>query len=532
MTSATDSDIESAKSQDGFDQAAFEPGIAKYVCGLLVLWTIVVVASLAWSVHQQEQETLGTARAHAATAFEKDLSYRSWIAKHGGVYVWVNEETQSSVYLEKVSERDIDTPKGSLTLRNPAMVSRQVYDMERQRTGVHSHITSENPLRPENKADSWETEALHAFGRGAKEVTSIDHFDGKPHMRLMRPLLTEEGCLKCHETQGYKVGDVQGGIAVSVPMEPLYALARNHNRAVAVGHGLLWLVGAIGIVMAGRSLNTNVRERHYSERQLRDSETERQALAERNARLEAEYALRSTRVKLRLAARIQRTLLPKTEPTLPGFDIGAILRPSEETSGDFYDFLSLPDGSLGIVVGDVSGHGIDSAMIMAATSVHLRGLVASSSDLTAVLARLNRFLLEETPDGFFVTLFFAQIDPQDRSLSYASAGQLGYLLDSTGAGKRLDSTGTILGCLPDLTIPTEPPVTLQPGQTLLIPTDGFLEAASPDGDLFGEARILELIRTNDRLPSGETLELLYQAARRFSQDAPQRDDMTAVMLKA
>ena len=532
MTTPIDLDTDSARSQIPVDRPSFEPGLVKYVCALLVVWSIVISASFAWSVHQQERETYETARVQAATAFEKDLCYRRWVAKHGGVYVRVNEETQPSPHLAEHSERDIDTTAGKLTLRNPAMVCREVYDLERQYTGARSHITSLNPLRPENAADSWETNALHAFRHGAKEVASIDHLDGKPYMRLMRPLITEGSCLKCHEDQGYKVGDVRGGIAVGVPMEPLIFVGRNHNRAVALGHGLLWLIGAFGIVFAGKNLDKNVRKRHDSEQRLRESETERQVLAEHNARLEAESALRSTQVKLRLAAEIQQRLLPKTEPILPGFDIGAILYPSEETSGDFYDFLALPDGSLGIVVADVSGHGIDSAMIMAATSVHLRWLVASSSDIGEVLARLNEFLVEWTPDGCFVTLFFARVDPRDRSFTYASAGHRGYLLDPTGAVKRLDGTCTVLGWQPDLTVPTEPPVEFRPGQTLLIPTDGILEAASPGGDLFGEARALELVRSNGTLSSRETAEKLYRSARRFAQDAPQRDDMTAVILTA
>ena len=110
---------------------------------------------------------------------------------------------------------------------NPSYALRQVYELEAATVSARSHITSLRPIRPQNAADPWEAEALRSFGRGQAETSSIEPLGGQPHMRLMRPLVTEKSCLRCHEEQGYRIGDIRGGISVSVPMAPLQAIARN-----------------------------------------------------------------------------------------------------------------------------------------------------------------------------------------------------------------------------------------------------------------------------------------------------------------
>ncbi len=223
-------------------------GLRGYLVGLLVVWTVFVGTVLLWSLLHQGYETLKTARHQARAAFEKDLVYRRWVASHGGVYVPASEQTPPNPYLSHVEERDITTPSGRhLTLMNPAYMTRQVHELGAEQYGLRGHITSLNPIRPENAADLWEKETLESFGQGVTEVSSVEQTDGQSYMRLMRPLVTEEGCLKCHAGQGYKLGDIRGGISVSVPMEPLRAIGRNHTVALTLGYVLLWLLGLSGI---------------------------------------------------------------------------------------------------------------------------------------------------------------------------------------------------------------------------------------------------------------------------------------------
>jgi signal transduction histidine kinase len=153
---------------------------------------------------------------------------------------------------------------------NPSYMTRQIHEMETEQCGLRGHITSLNPIRPANAADTWEIKALQAFEQGVAEVSSVEKFDNKAYMRLMSPMVTEQSCLKCHAEQGYKVGDLRGGISVSVPMAPLQAVARGHMTALVLGHGLIWLLGLGGISVGGLHLKRRIREADGAEEQIRE----------------------------------------------------------------------------------------------------------------------------------------------------------------------------------------------------------------------------------------------------------------------
>jgi len=173
-----------------------------YLSGIVALWSILIGLSLAWNLRTLKSGILEAARIEARTAFDKDIVYRRWNADYGGIYAPVTEATQPNPYLD-VLERDITTPLGKkLTLINPAYMTRQVHELALEAYGVRGHITSLNPIRPANAPDPWETRALKAFQTGLKEVSSVEEAEGNDYMRLMRPLLTEKGCLKCHAAQG------------------------------------------------------------------------------------------------------------------------------------------------------------------------------------------------------------------------------------------------------------------------------------------------------------------------------------------
>ncbi|MHC4396397.1 MAG: PAS domain-containing protein [Planctomycetota bacterium] len=245
--------------------------LRNYFWALLALWTTLVGLVLLWSLAHQRIETEEAARIQGRAAFEKDLVYRRWVASHGGVYVPVTEQTSPNLYLSGIEERDIITPSGRvLTLINPAYMTRQVHEIGAEQYGLRGHITSLKPIRPANAADEWETKALRAFERGAEEVSSIEKLDNEDYMRLMCPMITEQACLRCHAEQGYKVGDLRGGISVSVPMAPLRAIASGQLTMLALGHGVLWLLGVSGISIGGRHLRQRIREREQVEEQIRE----------------------------------------------------------------------------------------------------------------------------------------------------------------------------------------------------------------------------------------------------------------------
>jgi signal transduction histidine kinase len=245
---------------------------------------VIVAASLVWSIVRIKKETREGAHIQAHISYIKDIQYRRWNARHGGVYVPVTEETPSNPYLSDIAERDISTPSGKLlTLINPAYMTRQVHEMTEEDYGLKGHITSLNPLRPENAPDAWEAEALLTLGQGKDEISSIQKIGGEYYFRLMHSFTTEKACLKCHSGQGYREGDIRGGISVSIPMEPLMAMERRHILTSGAVHGLLWIVGLVGISFSRRRIQQIEQARKHAEEELRNTADE---LARSNADLQ------------------------------------------------------------------------------------------------------------------------------------------------------------------------------------------------------------------------------------------------------
>lgn len=218
-----------------------------YILILAIIWTLLLLASLTWSLYGSNRSAIMTARIEARASFNKDLLYRRWASIHGGVYVPVTVHTPSNPFL-KVPNRDVITTDGqSLTLINPAYMTRQVYELAETLNGTYGHITSLNPIRPGNSADEWETQALQAFEQGVPVVSSVETVDGVEVLRYMEGMVTDDSCLKCHADQGYELGDIRGGISVSVPIQPYRNAERPVQRRLILGHSLLWLAGLTGI---------------------------------------------------------------------------------------------------------------------------------------------------------------------------------------------------------------------------------------------------------------------------------------------
>jgi len=275
--------------------------------GIAVVWTVVLGASLWISMRHIDHGTLETAKSHAVAAFEKDVLYRRWVAGLGGVYALQTDTTPPNPHL-KVPERDITTPSGKkLTLINPAYMTRLVHEVTKETTGIQGHITSLNPIRPENWADEWETQALKKFEEGAKDTAELQMFNGALHMRYMAPLVTEEGCLKCHQYQGFEIGSIRGGISISVPMKPLWAIAYPHKMSMAGGLCLIWLIGLLAIGFGGRLLSARVRDREITNAELKKKNT---ALADAKAESEllAEQALAASKAKSQFLANMSHEI--------------------------------------------------------------------------------------------------------------------------------------------------------------------------------------------------------------------------------
>lgn len=250
-------------------------------------------------------------------------------------------------------------------------------------------------------------------------------------------------------------------------------------------------------------------------------------------RKRAEKELRENKEQFRVAREIQQRLFPKGAPDVPGFDIAGASYPAEATGGDYFDYLPMINSRLGIVAGDVTGHGVGPSLLMAETRAYLRVLAHRREDVGEILTRTNKVLAEDVGAERFVTLFFARLDPVARALVYASAGHPpGYILDAAGNVKtKLPRTGAALGIQPETQYHSSPEYLLNSGDLLLLLTDGLEECLSADDTLFGIDRVLEVVRGNRHQPARYIVETLYAAVRQFARNAPQLDDVTAVVVK-
>ncbi len=254
-------------------------GVRTSFRGPYLAWSLVIAIFCGWDVYQNYHTEYVNAVAVAMNSYHKDIIYRRWVAMRGGVYAAVSEDTPPNPELAHVPERDITTPAGrKLTLVNPAYMTRQVHELDFATYGIRGHITSLKPLRKENAADAWERTALQLFERGSKEYYSLETIAGEPFLRYMHPLVTEGGCLKCHAHQGYKLGDVRGGLSVSVLWTPYLERFKARLPITVTGHCGVWLLGMIGITLfrtrQNRSLSRQeslVADLQLKEKKLGDS---------------------------------------------------------------------------------------------------------------------------------------------------------------------------------------------------------------------------------------------------------------------
>lgn len=236
---------------------------------VLLIWTAAIAAFASISYLITRDTVTHLAFTKARETFNKDQAFRLWATMHGGVYVPITATTPSNPYLSHLPERDIGTPTGRpLTLMNPAYMVRQLNEYYAELFGTHSHITSLNPLRPENLADSWESKALRQFEQGVQEVSEMVDELGIPYLRLMRPMVTEQGCLKCHAHQGYKVGDIRGGVSVKVPLQEFIDLHARQTELAVVGVPLLWAFGIIVILLYARAIRRAQKRRESDARRI------------------------------------------------------------------------------------------------------------------------------------------------------------------------------------------------------------------------------------------------------------------------
>jgi serine phosphatase RsbU (regulator of sigma subunit) len=263
-------------------------------------------------------------------------------------------------------------------------------------------------------------------------------------------------------------------------------------------------------------------------REIERQEHERK-LSEAKQRWESERH----RIAVAVAHQIQQKLFPAESPACPGFDIYGASHPAEATGGDYFDFIPMLSSRIGIVIGDVSGHGLGPSLLMAATRAYLRALALTYSGVADILSLTNCALAADTAHNHFVTLILARLDPQTRSFVYSNAGHPpAYILDSEGRVKTsLESSTIPLGIEPDMEFPADCEIVLEPGELVLLLTDGIVESSAPNGNLFGMERALDVVRAKQNQSAREIVQSLAHEVRQFIQFQPCADDITAIVIK-
>jgi len=288
---------------------------------------------------------------------------------------------------------------------------------------------------------------------------------------------------------------------------------------------------SVGLIAKGEPLGTlhiYTSEPHTftaEEIRLFHSVANQAALTVHNAQLVEEVAhSRQQQRELEVAAGVQNRLLPAHAPTLEGYDCHGVTIPSLAVGGDFHDWIELPRGNWGVAVGDVAGKGVPGAILMASVRAALR------AQAEHVMRRVNLGLTRDTEPTEFATLFYGVLDSGARRFTYSSAGHEPALLVRDGAIRTLDVGGPLLGVTEDVDYEEEV-VALEPGDLLVVYSDGACDAANYDGDRFGRDRLLDAIRRHAHYGAERAVDEIRMDIRRFTGLAPQADDLTLVAVK-
>ena len=237
------------------------------------------------------------------------------------------------------------------------------------------------------------------------------------------------------------------------------------------------------------------------------------------------------REELKHAAEIQTNLLPKKFPSIKNYDVHAVNIPAKEVGGDYYDFINIKENKIAFCLGDVTGKGLPASLLMANVQATIRSQILFDFPCNEAMNRANILLYQSTDSTKFVTLFTCVLNTDSDELTYVNAGHNDPLLISKdGQLKKLNEGGLLLGCMPGVNY-TESVFSLNPGDLLVIYTDGITEAMNALQEEFGEDRLLALLKANQNLTCKEITDIVFTAVKKHMQTEPQFDDMTMLLVK-
>lgn len=251
-----------------------------------------------------------------------------------------------------------------------------------------------------------------------------------------------------------------------------------------------------------------------------------------HARLnEVEVLERAMSKELEQAAHIQKGLLPSSSPKMEGVDIAGRTLACRTVGGDYYDYLTFPDGRIGVLVGDVAGKGMPASLLMSSLQARVKVLFEDGDELAHKITRLNKSTSASCPDNRFITFFMLIADPATGEIVFTNAGHNPPMLFRKGGTvEQLEGGGMILGIMP-MAKYTEARVKMEPGDVLVLYTDGVTEAVNPREEEFGEDHLMEFVNAMKDRNAASIMNAIHAEVTRFAESAPQGDDITVVVVK-
>jgi sigma-B regulation protein RsbU (phosphoserine phosphatase) len=286
------------------------------------------------------------------------------------------------------------------------------------------------------------------------------------------------------------------------------------------------------------SLGPKLSEEPYSPTDVRllESVASQTGLALENTRLTeavaSEVAQRERlNRELEIAREVQQRLFPQAGPAVPGLEYAGKCRPASSVGGDYYDFVEMCDGRLGIAIGDISGKGVPAALLMASLQASLRGLaIANPPALSTLMVNLNRLVFDASPSNRYATFFYGVYNPSTREFMYVNGGHNPPMVFRGAEVLRLEDGGPVIGLFGPAQY-QQATVQLERGDTLLLFTDGVSEAMNNDDEEFDEPRLMEAVRSGEGLDPAGVIDRVMAACDAFAAGAPQHDDMTLVVAR-
>ncbi|MFC1500173.1 PP2C family protein-serine/threonine phosphatase [Candidatus Zixiibacteriota bacterium] len=317
-------------------------------------------------------------------------------------------------------------------------------------------------------------------------------------------------------------------VVADVRKDPDYLSVRRKTRSEIV---IPLMVS--GVVVAVLNLESD-RVRAYRSRHLKQLQTfgAQAAVAIDNASCYTEaQQKRVIEQELEIAGKIQQALLPNSTPDIPGLDVAAYMKPIASLGGDLYDLVHVDGKTLGIAIGDISGHGTPAAILMASLYASYRSLTRRGFSIPEIMNQLNNLIQENFGISRYATFFYGVVVPEEKRLTYSNAGHFPPLLIRPGEEARfLGAGGIVLGFMNDATYEEER-VALESGDVIVLYTDGIIEATSPDEEMFGEERLAEICATMIRRSAREVLDGILKAVMSHCSGSEQQDDISLLIVR-